>query len=129
MRFKASIFVTLLISSAIAGAAPTKPLTAAHKLQIAKHVKALLKDPDSAKFKWPAPTEFGLYCGWVNAKNSYGGYTGFEPFMVLGGVGDGPKSDGSFLVFQTTIGSGDDLLTVVKMCSEHGFDMKKPPID
>jgi hypothetical protein len=47
-----------------------------------------LKDPSSATFRNVRivphkilPNEF-LLCGWVNARNSFGGYTGFEPFMV-----------------------------------------------
>lgn len=43
-----------------------------------------LKDPDSARFgDMKASTgKEGLInvCGWLNAKNSYGGYTGMGPF-------------------------------------------------
>lgn len=46
-------------------------------------VKQKLKDPDSAKFKNLRPMgEGGGYCGWVNARNSYGGYAGFAVFYV-----------------------------------------------
>jgi hypothetical protein len=46
-------------------------------------VKAQLKDPDSAKFRDIKPLDDkGSVCGWVNAKNSYGGYTGFSVFFV-----------------------------------------------
>jgi hypothetical protein len=53
-----------------------------------------LKDPESARFKF-GPLEMGAYCAggwhaptiacwhvktWVNAKNSYGGYVGDEPY-------------------------------------------------
>lgn len=128
MRIAVMCMAAALVGSAPALALPGKPLTAAHKKQIASAVKQQLKDPESAQFRWPAPHKFGLYCGWVNAKNSYGGYTGFQPFMIMGGVGDGPKSDGSFLVMDTTIGSsGDDQTIVLKMCSDHGFDMSGPP--
>jgi hypothetical protein len=54
-----------------------------------------LKDPDSAQFKLIQPPhkeiitlnmseEVSVWavCGYVNAKNSYDGYTGFKPFMV-----------------------------------------------
>ncbi len=61
-----------------------------------------LKDPDSAKFEnvryvgrfdmktgkhADASSEMPIYvvCGWVNAKNSFGGYTGFKPFGVYDG--------------------------------------------
>lgn len=58
------------------------------------HAKAIvankLKDPESAQFKdlvQRPPSEPGksaVVCGWVNAKNSYGGYVGFKPFLVVG---------------------------------------------
>jgi hypothetical protein len=46
---------------------------------------AQLKDPESARFTGLviAPGK-GLVCGWVNAKNSYGGYVGYQPFFVMG---------------------------------------------
>lgn len=65
----------------------TRELTKAEKATIARVIKQGLKDPDSAKFRW-VPYRYpekgaGSYCGYVNAKNSYGGYTGFEQFHVL----------------------------------------------
>lgn len=127
-RFRLPVFAALGLLTAQASAAGTT-LSEQNKQIIARAVKDQLKDPDSAKFKWPAPLKFGLYCGWVNAKNSYGGYTGFQPYMVIGGVGTGSKSDGKFLIVgDVTIGSGDDdLMIVYKMCSEHGFSMEEPP--
>lgn len=43
----------------------------------------MLKDPDSAVFKdvWHVGGGRAL-CGQVNAKNSYGGYSGFRPFVA-----------------------------------------------
>ena len=40
-----------------------------------------LKDPDSRKLVF-GKTKAGLVCGDVNAKNSFGGYTGFVPFVA-----------------------------------------------
>jgi len=38
-------------------------------------------DPDSARFRGVVPTEKGgVLCGFVNAKNRFGGYVGFRPF-------------------------------------------------
>lgn len=45
-----------------------------------KIVKSSLKDPDSAEFQ-----NIKGYCGEVNARNSYGGYTGFDKFYVVDG--------------------------------------------
>jgi hypothetical protein len=62
--------------------APTKAQIAA----IQSAVKARLKDGDSAKF---AEIRLGksnagatVACGVVNAKNGYGGYIGYQAFMV-----------------------------------------------
>lgn len=49
-------------------------------------VRAELKDPDSAKFRGIKALRDGEgkvtgFCGWVNAKNSYGGYTGESYFI------------------------------------------------
>jgi hypothetical protein len=64
------------------------------KLQVA--IVEKLKDPDSAKFRnirlvdgrdAKTPGE-GIYCGEVNAKNEFGGYVGFMPFIAAI-VGDG----------------------------------------
>lgn len=41
-----------------------------------------LKDPDSAKVRWPAFQGGTAYCGFFNAKNSYGGYVGYQAFMA-----------------------------------------------
>ncbi|MDE9429658.1 hypothetical protein [Xenorhabdus bovienii] len=43
-----------------------------------------LKDPDSAIFEYiyPSSQHDDIACGMVNAKNSYGGYTGKKKFIV-----------------------------------------------
>lgn len=49
-------------------------------------VRAVLKDPDSARFSSLAAFDKGgqiNICGLVNAKNSYGGYTGSSPFHAV----------------------------------------------
>ncbi len=60
-------------------------------------IRHLLKDPDSAKFEWvgepqheaiqpafasPRATPVWVTTVQVNAKNSFGGYTGAEPFVL-----------------------------------------------
>lgn len=56
-----------------------------------KEVAADTKDPDSAKFRYlrfvqkddmPDGTVNGLVCGQLNAKNGFGAYAGFSPFML-----------------------------------------------
>ena len=50
-----------------------------------KAVKRSLKDPDSAKFdgvKVVSAPNGKVLCGFVNGKNSYGGYVGFKRFVA-----------------------------------------------
>ncbi len=60
-------------------------------------VRQVLKDPDSAKFgsvhliastnSVPQPKpETDIVCGYVNAKNSFGAYTGASRFIAIPGV-------------------------------------------
>lgn len=80
-------------ASADYGAEPTavELLAAAERA-----VKLLLKDPDSARFRHPGfakkggfsrfgqPTLWGYWvCGFVNAKNSFGGYAGLKHYFVM----------------------------------------------
>ena len=46
-----------------------------YELGMERSVKNILRDPDSAVFRHVA-----LHCGYVNAKNGFGGYTGFTRF-------------------------------------------------
>jgi hypothetical protein len=75
---RAALFLCAII---LAGAAPTHRLTPIEKNAIAA-VKAQLRDPDSAQFKGLRIKPDGAGCGWVNARNGYGGYTGFSVFFV-----------------------------------------------
>jgi hypothetical protein len=55
---------------------------------------AQLKDPGSAQFTWPYDFRYGTFrlqhsvqgwitCGTLNAKNSFGGYVGAQPTLVV----------------------------------------------
>lgn len=53
--------------------------------QAKQWVAGMMKDPDSAQFDAVKTIGEGrdmLACGKVNAKNSYGGYSGFKSFML-----------------------------------------------
>ena len=77
---------------------PERPMTAAEKkaqqerwfgaetiVAAERAVRGELKDPDAAQFKDVRANyteEFGVVaCGRVNAKNEFGGYTGFRRFV------------------------------------------------
>jgi hypothetical protein len=68
-------------------AAPKRELSPAEKLSFAPVLAAVLKDPSAAQFKLMPVVlteRDGItdYCGLVNGKNSYGGYTGFVRFYA-----------------------------------------------
>lgn len=125
MFVRVCVLASVVIPSAT-NAAPTKPLTLTNKKQIAAAVRAELKDPDSAEFRWPIPKDKNIYCGWVNAKNSFGGYIGFQPFAVIGGVGVKTDAPRDFFVYGVRIGSPDEP-GVQAVCAQHGFNMDGPP--
>jgi len=67
--------------------APKREFTAAEKLSFAPVLSSGLKDPSAAQFKWMPvilTERDGVtdYCGLVNGKNSYGGYTGYVRFYA-----------------------------------------------
>lgn len=146
MRYAATIAALMMFSVGVTAAPPKKPivkakpvaptapydLTARNKQDIIKQVKDKLLDGESARWRWPKHVAaFGMYCGFVNAKNRMGAYTGFTPFMVFGGVGDGPKSTGEYAVMQSTFASDDvsdsDTAIVNKMCTDNGYDLSSIP--
>ncbi len=48
-----------------------------------------LKDPSSARYRnitYRTRNGLPVLCGEVNARNSFGGYTGFEFFIAIGNV-------------------------------------------
>lgn len=51
-------------------------------------VRALLKDPESARFDGDffhrGADNVPMACGWVNAKNGFGGYTGKTRYISAG---------------------------------------------
>ncbi len=73
--------------------------------EMQRHVVAKLKDPASAQFR-NLTYEVGRHigCGQVNAKNAFGGYTGFHYFSVLMAPGSEPD---------VWIDSGEDELAKV----------------
>lgn len=50
--------------------------------EVREILQSALKDAESAKLRKLRRTATGDICGEVNAKNSYGAYSGFEPFFI-----------------------------------------------
>lgn len=75
-----SVIVAVAIASFFTGAMAADSAEINEiKLQrlVRSYVSQHLKDPDSAKFR----NQHGM-CGEVNAKNGFGGYTGYVRFMA-----------------------------------------------
>ncbi len=53
-----------------------------------EEVRGHLRDPSSARFQdvFVKDVPGRIVCGYVNAKNGFGGYTGFQPFVVEGNL-------------------------------------------
>jgi hypothetical protein len=108
-----------------------RALTAPEKAAVAREVRAGLKDPGSATFKWPlwittkTSGEMNLsYCGLVNAKNSLGGYRGDAPFMVAlvpKGERAGAPVSSVVLLAVEELDSG----AVRKVCVEEGYSLSR----
>lgn len=86
---KLFVMIMLAFAAFAATAAPEKKSDVQEKLtqkriESAKaRVLDTLKDPDSAKFKDVYVAADGeTLCGSINSKNSYGGYVGFQNFMI-----------------------------------------------
>lgn len=95
-------------------------LTESNKAAIIKAVKENLIDPESANFKFvhSSPNEKNVYCGLVNSKNRFGGYTGFTVYQVMI-----LSPDSAYML---TIGTGSsdsvDTQVAVQSCAENGFE-------
>ncbi|WP_313486487.1 hypothetical protein [Atlantibacter hermannii] len=94
-------------------------LTTAEKTAVEKAITDKLKDPYSAKFKH---SQFisngnGEYCGYVNSKNSYGGYVGNTPFLIMI-VGKGKDLNAAVISF----GSDEsEQLATQQICQQIGY--------
>lgn len=82
------LIITTLFCSVFSFVAEARMLTDTEKQVIENSIRSQLKDPDSATFTFPNLLEGNLtdlpgrYCGRVNAKNSYGGYSGNQWFAT-----------------------------------------------
>ncbi len=101
----------------------TRNLTNEEKEYVEKSVKAVLKDPESANFKHtklvPSNNAVDLYCGMVNSKNSFGGYTGFSAFIVGISTNKDNKRVAVYLGPQEETDTAQQ--AVMKMCAKYGY--------
>jgi hypothetical protein len=97
-------------------------LTELQRRTIEERVREKLKDPDSARFDGfqggRDDNGFILVCGWVNAKNSYGGYMGRQPFDGIMIV------EGEKIVFvPSSVGGSDpEISATLEVCRQQGIE-------
>jgi hypothetical protein len=137
MRFGFFLPVVLMMAGcAMAPAIPpeleTRPasLTSDDIETVKLGLRSALKDPDSARFGGMGSASYVrdeasmLVCGWVNGRNSFGGYTGSQPFM--GNLG--PKVGGGRIFVTQIIGSRDvERVSVLQLCERQGINIQMLP--
>jgi hypothetical protein len=93
-------------------------LTPAQIAIIQAGVRAKLKDPDSARFGIirAGANASGqiMVCGMINAKNSYGGYSGMSPFM-------GDLSSTAFKLDGMAGGDSEGSAMMLALCNRQGI--------
>lgn len=97
--------------------AAARELSLKEKNTIEAAAKGSLKDPDSAKFQWQDYKGGDVYCAHVNAKNSYGGYSG-NALMIVGVKTD---SNGQINWAQVAIHSDDMATMMAPICTKRGY--------
>lgn len=61
-------------------------LSSGDKSRIQAEMRGKLLDEVSARFVWPAKTgPNGEVCGYINAKNAFGAYSGYQKFVAFEG--------------------------------------------
>ncbi|MEQ9519145.1 MAG: hypothetical protein RLN89_06865 [Parvibaculum sp.] len=114
---------------AIAEPSYARDLTVAEQQVIATSVKARLRDPGSATFKWGPLTDeieagsegegTATYCGLVNSRNGYGGYGGDTPFQVFIVLKEGQVALSPIISFGS---SKIDKQVTFSSCEAGGYD-------
>ena len=90
-------------------------------------VGVYLKDDQSARWKLQQPTTLTVYCGWVNAKNSFGAYNGWEPFAI--GYIKFSDDHARFISVPLFRRDPEDALAIFYFseCEKSGFSLDAPP--
>jgi hypothetical protein len=116
------VLATLAMSgAALSQSSDLERLSRADEDEVKNAIGRHLKDPYSAKYKpmiarKDGPTGY-FVCGLVNAKNSYGAYTGDKPFMAR--LGKTKKWKMAGMIAMTD--EKTDAAFVFQHCRDHGL--------
>ena len=111
------IFVIAFVTENVAA----RELNDAEKVVIANAVKEELKDPVSATFKWLDYRGQNIYCSYVNAKNSFGGYVGNVMFQVFIVELDNQVKIAAVLGLATGDPNSSRSLATAQICRDKGY--------
>lgn len=95
--------------------------------QALRNLAGGLKDPDSAKFRNVAIKRYEglrIVCGEVNAKNSYGAYTGFKKFAAGPTESSIESTDSRYAHIDAAANAG-----ITAACEGPSAEPSKSPID
>lgn len=120
-------FTIVLVVFATASTAMARPLTASERRALPAALAEGMRDPSSAQFRFTqvARTSVGgqVVCGVVNARNGFGGMTGFQPFIA---IISGAEVSRPFIVAvgnPTTVAGQE----AEKICRAYGLDPAAAP--
>ncbi|KUM25201.1 hypothetical protein AU467_04260 [Mesorhizobium loti] len=126
ITFKAAVFTACVVFASAAVAQEAYELNDGEQAAIKRGVSLQLKDPDSAKFgpikavPYPGVEEgVVLACGFVNAKNGFGGYAGETPFV--GVLATYRLTGQAEFVLKEIGGAETDSAAVISYCKSQGI--------
>lgn len=98
------------------------------KVAMREAVRGAMIDPGSTRFRWhdlPADFNGPIYCGYINSRNRFGGYTGYQLFTV---ILFGPEGGWRSSLYQLTSEDSEYRIAVM-LCNQYGFTLKGPFVD
>lgn len=107
-------------------ATPTRELTADEQAVLIKALSPGLNQPSTVQWRWlPLSTKTfekgqGRYCGYLNAKDSFGKELGFQPFLSAVTTSHGHINSGELALLAT---DDEALQTVKRMCAQSGYEI------
>ncbi len=105
-------------------AASGGPLSAARQQSIRRTMDALLVDGPGSRWLWvPQSGRGDLYCGWTNARNRMGGYTGWQMFVV---IFEGNRS--TVVSSAALLDPEEDNEDSLRLCRIYGYEVSSPPL-
>lgn len=128
--FLAAMSALALSGCNVAEAVMTDKLRTINRVDLDKAQVALMQEKVRSSLKDPASAQFGTHvagvnkegtvmvCGLVNAKNSYGGYTGMSPFA-------GAFEGGTFAVGWIESGSREKVTMSYQLCEAQGLALER----